>query len=205
MKIGIITEGSAEQKSLVEIVQKLRNDGITLVNPVFAPIEPKATSGQIVKAAEDRVNLLHSRGCDRIILILDLEDNQDCIIERKDLLESEFEKRGMENVCCVIKKRQFENWLLADLDAIKLCKNFKVTRRIRGLVEPNKADNIQNPVGELSKLKNNRKSFHKNADALAIAKKCDIKKMSKNSRSFRRFLRLVDHPLYQGQSRTPCK
>ena len=200
MKVGIITEGSAERTSLIEIVKELRKKGLEILNPIFAPIEPKATPMQIAKSAESAISiLLNKKGCDRVVLILDYENHQDCIIERKTKLEEAIKMIGHPNVFVVVKVRQYENWLLADLDAIGKCKNFTVTQAIRRKVEPGNADSIHKPVVELTKLKNNKKSFHKNLDTLAIAKQFDPEKAGLHSRSFRRFLKLIGHPDYKDQ------
>lgn len=203
MTIGIITEGIAERSSLIIIVDKLRKLGLNITNPLFAPLQPKASAGQIVKSAEDRIHLLNRQKCDKIILIIDHEGNENCVIDWRKELEQEISKRGFKNVNVVIKVRQFENWLLADLEAIDSCKNFSVTKTLKNKVEHNKADHIRNPVAELSKIKNNKESYHKNKDSKAIAKNLDIDRMSLNSRSFRRLLTLVNHPKYQDQSKIP--
>jgi hypothetical protein len=205
MVIGVITEGISERKALEIIIEKVTTeDDVTLVKPIHASIEPKAKPGQIAKAAEDKVNiLLKSKNCDLVVLVLDNEDSKDCIITRAKALKEAFEMKGFTNVEIVIKVRQFENWLIADADGIGAIKNFNVTQSFRKRVSPNKADNVDNPVELLKRLKKDKKAFDKNGDVLKIAEKCDPHSMAKNSRSFRRFLRLIRCTEYKDQSKSP--
>lgn len=203
IRIGIITEGSAEQKSLVELVKSLRSNETIIINPVFASIEPKATPQQIAKAAESRVKILNSKLCDRIILIIDMENTDQCLVKRVTVLEKAFHEKGYTNVNVVIKNRQYENWLIADIEAIGNCKGFTLTQVFKNKIVPNKADNVNNPVELLTKLKTNKRRFDKNADVLSIIKNCDPVRMGMHSRSFRRFLRLMNHPNYKTQSKFP--
>lgn len=99
--------------------------------------------------------------------------------------------------------RQFENWLIADPEAIAQIKNFKLTSTFRKRVAPDKADHVPNPIDLLNKLELGPKSFHKTVDGTEIAKKLDINTVASNSRSFRRFLRLLSHPDYLTQSKKP--
>ena len=199
MKIGIIVEGQEEQQSMRYIVENINIEGKQILTPIFAPIEPKATPQQIVKAMEGRLKLLSK--ANQIIVLIDLEDMDICPGDRANSLENYFFSKSYTNIKVIIKKRQFENWLLADPDAINGLKNFNVSEAFRRRVTGN-ADNIHNPIELLSNLKSDRKSFHKTKDGTAIAKEIDYLKVADNSRSFRKFLRVIGHPLYLTQSKT---
>lgn len=198
MKIGIIVEGQEEQQSLRYIVEKIRIEGKQILAPIFAPIEPKATPQQIIKAMESRLKLLSK--ADKIIVLIDIENLDVCPGDRASSLERVFIDRGYENIEVVIKKRQFENWLIADPDAISQLRNFDMSEGFRRSVN-NNADNVDDPVRLLSNIKNDRRYFHKTKDGSAIAKQVDYLRIASNSRSFRRFLRVLGYPLYLHQSK----
>lgn len=205
MKIGIVTEGRAERSALAELIKKLKSKSHSILEPVFASVEPKATPAQIVTAAEPKIRILDKRDCDRILFLIDFEDLGGCLITRKNQVESLLKNRGYSSVKVVIKQRQFENWLIADHRAVNACKRFAVSKSFIKAVSPNKADNINNPVKLLSGSKPDKTSFDKNRGAHAICAKSDPLRMAENSRSFRRFLRLIEHPTYQNQSKNPAK
>lgn len=196
MNIGIVTEGLAERTALEEIVKELRKAGITILKPIRANVEPKATAKQMAKAAKSAISLLNRKGCKKIIFLIDFEDQKVCIIDKKNELEASLNNLDVGEVSVVIKARQFENWLIADPDAIDKCKNFNITKAFKNRVETNKADSVSKPVTELERIKTNKKSFDKNSDTVAIAKNCNPVTMARNSRSFRRFMYLIDHPMW---------
>lgn len=203
MKIGIITEGKTERQGIENLTRQLDYDGVSIVKPLYAPMQPKAREGQIVKSAESRINILKSKGCQRIIVIIDFEDQNICVVERAQELEKVFVEKGHSFVKVVVKNRQFENWIISDYEGIGKCKDFSVTKSFINHVEPNKADNVSNPVELLNKIKNCKKKFDKNRDVDIITKKSTPERIASNSRSFRRFLRLLKHPIYKKQSKIP--
>lgn len=191
MKIGIITEGRSERSSLEELLKNIDFGKISLIKPLFASIEPKSKPGQIAKAAEAAIRILMGRKCDKIVLILDKEDNPQCTVERVSELENEFSKRDFKIVTVVIKNRQYENWLIADHEAVNSCKLFSVNTRFINSAGKGNADNVSDPVRLLESIKTNKRSFDKSKDTLSIAKKCNPETMAKNSRSFRKFLKEI--------------
>ena len=202
MTIGIIVEGQEESQSLAHITAKILIEGITIRKPLYAPIQPKATPGQIAKAIESRLKILGE--VDRILILIDLEDLDVCPGERAQILEDAVGRMGYNNVYVVIKHRKFENWLIADCNALGQLTNFSPTktflRRVTG-----KADNVLDAVELLSSIKNDRRSFHKTHDGTAIAKKVMPETIALHSRSFRRFLHLLTHPTYREQSKNPVQ
>jgi len=117
MKIGIITEGLAEKKALEEIVKELRKAGLSIVSPVMTNVDPKTKAKQMAKAAKSAIDILTKKRCDKIIFLIDFEDQITCIIDKKNELETAF-KAINDNTFVVIKARQFENWLIADPAAV---------------------------------------------------------------------------------------
>ena len=202
MTIGIIVEGQEESQSLAHITAKIIIEGVTIRKPLYASIEPKATPGQIVKALESRLKILGA--IDRVLVLIDLENLDECPGERAQVLQKAVQKMGYDNVHVVIKNRKFENWLLADCDALNQLTNFSPTqaflRKVTG-----KADNVTDAVELLSSIKNDKRSFHKTQDGTAIARKAVPETIALHSRSFRRFLHLLKHPTYKQQSKKPAQ
>jgi len=105
----------------------------------------------------------------------------------------------------VVKRRKLENWLAADPHALKkMPKRFKVTRSFEKAVSPNKADSVRDAEALLDRIAIGQ-SFHKRTDARKIAARQNPLRVAANSRSFRRFLRLAEHPTYAKQSARPAK
>jgi len=102
----------------------------------------------------------------------------------------------------VMKNRMFENWLVSDLVAFSnQGARFRVTGGMRSAVEPNRADGAD----ALAWLKRAciGASYAKVEDAKRILGRADPVRMAQNSRSFRRLMRVVRHPVYLTQSRRP--
>lgn len=203
MKIGIVVDGDAEALALRRLVGKLQIPSCCLENPLYADLQPKATPHQIARSAADKVELLIGRGVDRVVLLLDREDQETCPGDRAVELESAFRDLGYEQVQVAIKDRCYENWLIADLSALRaLPARFRVSRGFEGRVSPDKADHVADPASLLTSV-SQRHGYHKRRDAVQIATKQDPLLIARNSRSFRRFLRLLTHPAYRTQSRFP--
>jgi hypothetical protein len=198
MTIGIIVEGQEESQSLAYVVEKITIKGVTIRKPLYASIEPKATPLQIAKSVESRLKILGQ--VNRILLLIDLENLDACPGERAQTLEQAVAKMGYHNVQVVIKNRKFENWLIADCEALKQLNLFKPTQSFIKQVT-GKADTVADAVGLLSSIKTDKKSFHKTNDGTAIAKKAVPETIALHSRSFRRFLRLLNHEDYKNQSK----
>jgi hypothetical protein len=102
----------------------------------------------------------------------------------------------------VIKNRMFENWLVADVEAVKIQRaRFRLSTAAERSIVPNKADNVA--ALEVLKTAAVRTSYSKVPDSQRILERADIQRIAANSRSFRRLLRVVGHPGYAGQSRLP--
>jgi len=200
----LVVDGNAEAGALRKITEKIKVPDVQLLTPIYADMQPKASPGQIAGKAQPRLSLLNGQGADLIVVLIDLEDRRDCQgVFAKDL-ERAFRKRGHDDVFVVVKKVMFENWLIADVDALKAVPGrFKPTKGFERAVAPNKADSVSDPCRLLNSIALGSKRYHKRTDATAVAAHCRPKEMARNSRSFRRFLRVLGHPLYQDQSLSP--
>jgi len=106
------------------------------------------------------------------------------------------------DVAVVVKNRMFENWLIADLGALKKQRGrYAVSKAAAKKVESNKADNVDaTPL-----LKQCCKSdYRKVQDAKKILAHADPGVIGLHSRSFRRMLRCIRDPQYTDQSRQPA-
>lgn len=166
-------------------------------------MHPKATPRQIAKAASSSANILLSQGIDRLVVLMDREDNTDCPSKISTNVAAAFTKLGFTEVYVVIKDKKFENWLIADPLALKQYpRRFNVNKSFERKVSRNKADNVPDAEA-LSNTACKGGAFHKRKDASEIARAQSVTNVAANSRSFRRFLRVLTYPNYATQSKNP--
>ncbi len=210
MKIGIIVDGDAESQALFNLTQNINIGNTQIIKPIYADIQPKASFEQIAKKALKSIGFLRGKNADKIIVFIDREDSETCPTEIKNNLEEAFKTIANEEIEVVVKNRKFENWLCADVEALrKMPKRFSVTNAFENQVKNNKADSIKDAEKLLDTIIIPKESqYHKRKDAQNITAKQNILNIACNSRSFRRFLRLISHPSYLKQSKKPhndCK
>ena len=205
MRIGIIVDGKGEVGALPRIFPNLKlrkGDQPIPAWTLYADLQPKASAGQIARRAMSRVRILRQEGADSILLLIDREDREECAPEFAQAIKTALEGMG-ERVSVVVKNRTLENWLIADPKGLaSLSGRFKLTNAFVGRVSPNKADNVRNGAAMLDRISINR-SYHKTLDPPKILGAMDVGQAGKNSRSFRRFLRLVGDKRYRDQSKKP--
>lgn len=201
MVIGVIVDGNAESSALRELIAKL--DGADPIRgPYYANMQPLAPPPTIARSAMKAIRVAKARGATRILILIDRENNDACPPGIADTLAKAFSKLG-EKVDVVIKNRKFENWLIADPDALAgQRRRFTVSNASRRSVCPNKADHIH----DAEKLLNHcaiRIAYHKRIDATSICRNSDLTQAAANSRSLRKFLRSVGDARYKNQSKNP--
>lgn len=201
MRIGLVVDGQSEVAALPNLYPRLEAEtGHQFLRPVLAPIQPLAPPAAIARACGTRVSQLARRGADRVLVLVDREGRPEC----PGVLALEIQGRLPQAVTTtvVIKNRTFENWLIADVQALlQQPGRFDVSAGMRSRIEPNHADSAD--ALRLLQRAAIRTAYNKVQDSqrtLARAAPCE---MASNSRSFRRFLRCSDHPLYRRQSRHP--
>jgi len=203
MKIGVISDGQAESLALGEIIKKISSRYSIMGRVLYSNIQPKSTPDQIAKSASSNIDILSSKGVDKVVVILDHEDRNDCPIDFANRIKKSLSQTASVEIDVVIKIRTFENWLISDPDGISQMKSrFGNERQLRKKVEPNKADSITKAEEELNSIIK-KKNYHKRQDSKQILKSCDPYRMAKNSRSFRKFLRSLGDPAYSTQSKAP--
>jgi hypothetical protein len=201
MRTGIIVDGQAEPEALSLALRRLRDIGPFHI--VYARIQPTAAPARIAEMARDQVEKLLARGAQRIVLLIDREDRDDCAPGFAAAIESAMLGLGTGQVRVVVKNRKFENWLIADPDALaRLRKRFEITEAFRRHVGPDKADNVPDAEAWLARATRGD-SYHKRGDPLRIMRVLDVRAAAKNSRSLRRFLRVLGWPGYRDQSKRP--
>lgn len=205
MKIGIIVDGKAEFKSLSGITKKT-NTAASILKPLYADIQPHASVKRIVSAAMSSIKILKNRKVDEIVVLLDNENRNECLCSWRSDLEDQFEEIIRDllplKVHVVIKVQKFENWLISDPEVFSRLAEFTITKSMHGKICPDKADNAD----ALSVLKSAKKlvPYSKVRDAEAIIGKLDLYRGAKNSRSLRRFLRVLRCSTYSSQSKKPA-
>ncbi len=204
MRIGIIVDGESEFKSLPHVLSVLGDaSGNTILKPVLAKLTPTAPLPVIARACATGLRQLEGRSAEIILVLMDREDRSECTPELAGSLGRELcQKVTGVAIEVVVKDRMYENWLIADCEALA-CQpgRFKVTSADRGRVSPDKADHVD----ALAIIKRSCRgaSYHKVLDSERVLKRADPLTIASNSRSFRRFLRCVGHPHYLQQSKLP--
>lgn len=203
MKIGVVVDGQAESQSLRRILPKIKAPGRQLTDVAYAAMQPFAPPAQIARKAVAGLRILKAKGVKSFVVLLDCEDASRCPVELARQIEQALAKLEWPGVDVVVKTLKFENWLIADVDALRrMPARFRVTKRFERRVAPNKADNVVDAAAELGRLCQGA-AYHKRNDPLEIAKHQEPRRIAANSRSFRRFLRVVGCRKYSKQSRSP--
>ncbi|MCR9141155.1 MAG: DUF4276 family protein [bacterium] len=208
MKISLIVDGQAESQALPGLLRRIQlPQGVRLLNPIYADMQPKASPDQIARAAIDRMKLVRNQKADRTIVLIDLENQEErgmCAPSFAESVQQAFTKKKVGNVQVIIKNRKFENWLIADPDALlNMRARFSISKKQRSQIEPNLADSISDATELLNRMVK-QAAYHKRKDPVIICQKVDPLKVAANSRSFRKFLRAVGHATYKNQSHKPA-
>lgn len=194
MKIGLLVDGRAEYEALPHLLERLRTGNAILQRPLVCDIQPHASLAQMALAASKKFPILLDRGADLIVILIDKETRQDCTVELVRAVEREATERLSRldpeaRVQVVFKVSCFENWLVADPEALRdLTGLFDRIERIERQIE-NRADSVN--ALELLKSCLRQKSYDKLRGALAICKKLDPQRAAANSRSFRKLLKIL--------------
>jgi hypothetical protein len=205
MRIGIIVDGEAEYRALPHLLRRLVTPH-TVLDPLVADVQPFAPIPKIVGAVRRKLPIVASKDVDMLLLLLDRETRSECPGELATTI-----RVALENSCggqhgigygVVVKNRQFENWLVADDGTLRVMSaRFEIAPAIVARITPNKADNVD--ALRILKDASRRDAYSKVADAVRILRQASPEQMALNSRSFRRMLRLVEHPAYVDQSKVP--
>jgi Domain of unknown function (DUF4276) len=201
----MIVDGQAEFRTLRSIFPRIRTRA-TLMGPLWADLQPGGGIPKIVRAASPALKALASKGAQRILILLDHENRPQCVPTWRAALEAAFDRAsrnaGVADVKVVLKVRMYENWLISDPAAIKsMPRRFNLSNAHESQIAPDRADRAD--ALHILKTAARGVEYHKVRDAMALMAKFDPYVGAGNSRSFRRFLRLLGCNEYAAQSRVP--
>lgn len=209
MRVGVIVDGQAEFKAIGTIVQRSACTHIEVCKVLYADLQPRAQPRKLARAARSRMKILaEGYAVDLIVVLLDAEDRTRCspdIVRHftpalREELDAISHNTDLE---LVVKTITFENWLAADPDGLRaMPRRFPGWERIRNAVSQDRADSA-NALELLRRNVDPKTAFHKVLDARRIAEHLVPERAARNSRSFRRFLRVIGHQNYTVQSRNP--
>jgi len=146
-------------------------------------------------AASKKFPILLSKGAEAIVVLIDKETRPDCTGELAQAVEKEALARLKDlsstlDLRVVFKVFMFENWLVADIAALRgLPGLFQNVERIEKRVSNGRADTVK----ALDLLKAcSKRSYDKVDGAVAICKGLDPILAAGNSRSFRKLLKVLE-------------
>lgn len=206
MKIAIVSEGESEFYSFCKLYDQLQSvTGNQFLKPLKVNVDPQAPAKVIARAVSkiDPIVVRKLGGDGFAVVVLDLEKNSVRPGSRSRQVQTAIDALGLEATYVVVHKvTTFENWLISDVDAVAGLAEFNVGAGARREVEPDKADKVP-AIDWLRKVA--VKGYHKTKHSSRIADRADVATMCRNSRSFRRFMRVIGDPSYASQSARPAQ
>jgi hypothetical protein len=205
VRIAIITEGVSEYRNLPQLYEQIcAGSPHQVVQTLKINVSPDAPPPVVARESKSRLLVAARSGAQCAIVILDRENQTDCPGLIATQIEAALNRAcgGAILVRVVLKDRAFENWLIADLDALEAQpKRFKVAAAARRKVESNKADVLNGTALIKSVVVGGH--YDKVADSQRICARMDVLKAASHSRSFRHLLHVFQHPQYAHQCRRP--
>ena len=208
MTVGFLVDGEAEFRSLPILLQKITSlRGSLCGRPLRIPVNGGVPPGQIAIAARRQFPVLVQKGATSVVLVIDRELVESCAGALAAEIRSHILRIGLpaafQEMHVVVKDRMYENWLVADFQAVRnMPRRFELKREDERLVAPNKADRVD-ALALLKLAARNCHGYDKVDDAVQIARHAEPIRIAQNSRSFRRLLRVVGDPRFLHQSRLP--
>jgi hypothetical protein len=190
--IGVVTEDKGAIPALPELFVQLRRlcGNAQILNPFFADVDPKCPVPRLCAGLAPRVKQPFARGASFVLVLLDLEDLDICPGARAIQIQNGLKQHVDGNVRVVLKRRCFENWLIADLDAIRSqVKLFPAAQRIS--YPPGQADEVD-ALQAVKDAAGRRSAYSKTYHPRRILAKASVETMAANSRSFSKFVRSLD-------------
>lgn len=203
MKTMIVTEGVGEYSAFKVLFSSLpTTSGALAPKIVRVTCQPDGPIKGIAKACEPLLRQAHARKTDLFVLVIDREQQESTPLELASALKGELASLspGSFHIEVVYKDRTFENWLIADLNALrKQPARYAVSNALIRHVEPDKADSAR--AIDLLKKAVKGKQYDKIDDGQKIADRLDLMAAARNSRSFRHLLHVLGHVEYLDQCR----
>lgn len=205
MKIGYLTDGDAEIQTIIPLLRRTASSH-TFIRTLRTSLQITTRIDNVAASTRKGILQLKQLGAEAVIVILDRETSSDCapLLAHNfcNVLQQAYGDQ-FNFIDVVIKDRTFENWLVADINAINSQRSrFALNQRARRAIEAGNADHIdaQSALKEAA-LKHD---YSKLVDAQRIVKAADPARMAVGSRSFRRLLRASGDPTYAIQSKLPA-
>ncbi|GAA2007740.1 DUF4276 family protein [Microbacterium ulmi] len=202
-KIAIITEGESEWGALPTLYQQLRDaTGASFLHPILLKVQPDGPPAKIARECKTAFKLLAEKRVTLVVVVLDREERSEPAGELARQIEDAIRDacHFSFDLAVVMKDRAFENWVVADLDALRAQPSrFNVTAAVERAVSPDRADRIA-ALDQLKRaLRGSNVTYDKRQDSKRTFEKADVLRIAANSRSFRHFLHTVGHPSYATQ------
>lgn len=203
MKYLFATEGVSEYQTFSLLYPQFREaTSNEFIAPLRVPISPNCSPELIAAKCKTALHVAKAKMADVFVLVIDRESNEACPGGIADAIQERLSRFTDLRTHVVIKDRMFENWLLADLDALGAQPGrFTVDNTLRRRIEPNRADSCD--ASALIKKACISKAYSKTSDSALIMKRVRIDTASKNSRSFRHLMHVIGHEDYADQCRVP--
>ncbi len=152
------------------------------------------------------IRMAYELGAGLVVVVLDRERQRDCPGLLASRIQLECERLatscGGMSIQVAMKDRTFENWLVADLEALRVQPaRFRVTAAMERAVSPDRADRCD--AMTILRRAVVRGSYNKIEDSARICSRIDIMRLAANSRSFRHFLHVFGHAAYNANCRNP--
>lgn len=208
MRVTILTEGDSEYKALPLLADQVRSAcDLDAFKVLKVPVTPDAPAGVVGRQCADRAKVAMFDGADAVIVVLDREAQDGCCgtiaATITEAMLRHCQHLSQVTLSVVLKDRKFENWLIADLEALKSQPaRYKVPASLTRLVVPDKADKLD--AERLLKQAVIGGQYEKKKDAERICKRVDIERLAAHSRSFRHFLHALGHRQYKDQCKAPA-
>lgn len=201
----IATEGMGEFSAFKSLFASLPTATGTL-SPriVHLTCQPDGPIKGIAKACGPLLRQANARNADLFVLVIDREQQVRTPRELALALQDELVRTspGSFRIEVVYKDRTFENWLIADLSALRKQRaRYQVSDALVRQVEPDKADTAR--ALDLLKRAAKGKEYDKIDDGQKIADRLDLMEAARNSRSFRHLLHILGHAEYRDQCKRP--
>lgn len=203
-RVAIITEGESEWGALPTLFAQLAAaTGSAFLTPVLLKVQPDGPPAKIARECKRVFRLLEEKRVTKVVVVLDREQRQESSGELAQAIDA-----AIRSTCgfsfelfVVMKDRAFENWVLADLEALRSQRSrFEVSASLERAVAPNRADRTD-ALDLLKHATRGGASYDKRQDSKRTLQKADILRIASNSRSFRHFLHALGHPQYSAQCR----
>ncbi|MGQ4915962.1 MAG: DUF4276 family protein [Candidatus Asgardarchaeia archaeon] len=171
MKIGLLVEGPIDKIVFDELKKKLN------VILKIRVIDNKNKMFNLRKIKPHIISLLVDEMCNKVIVIIDRDDDDDKMLKNKfTLVKNNLENSLKESVFLCIVNKKIESWLLA---AINGCSN--------------SPENEENPEQKLSQCLG-RKYLKGLKTTKRLAKKLSIEKLKRLCPSFLNFINILSDP-----------